>query len=69
MGAYVLNRHNTVSQYIATRTILDLCKETVGRSGEWVARILWEQEVLDLAGARLAAADREGGGEGGDEER
>ena len=69
MVEYVLNRNNTVAQYIATRTILDLCKETVGRSGEWVARILWEQEGLDLAGASLSAADREGGGEGVDEER
>ena len=37
MGAYVLKRHNTVAQYIATRPILELFKEMVWRHGEWVA--------------------------------
>ena len=32
VGAYVLKRQNTVAQYIATRPILDLCKETVRTS-------------------------------------
>ena len=31
--AYVLMRQNTVAQYIAMRTILDLCKEVVQRQG------------------------------------
>ena len=43
-----------VAHYIATRPILDLCKETVLRSGAWVARIWWYQEVLDLEGERAA---------------
>ena len=67
MGAYVLNRQNTVSQYIVTRPILDLCEETVRRPGAWVSRIWWEQEGLDLAGARVAVSsvvDGEGGSEG-----
>ena len=38
IGAYVLKRHNTVSQYITTRPILDLCEKTARRPGEWVAR-------------------------------
>ena len=29
IGEYVPKRHNTVVQYIATRPILDLCKDTV----------------------------------------
>ena len=33
MGAYVLKSHNTATHYIATRLILDLCKETVHRHG------------------------------------
>ena len=34
MGAYVLNRHNMVAHYIATRPILDLCNETGQMPGE-----------------------------------
>ena len=37
MGAYFLKRQNTVAQYINMRPILDLCEETVQRSGVWVA--------------------------------
>ena len=37
MGAYFLKRQNTVAQYIKMRPILDLCEETVQRSGVWVA--------------------------------
>ena len=39
MGAYVLKRKNTDAHYIMTRTIMDLCMETVRRPGAWVARI------------------------------
>ena len=42
MGAYFLKRQNTVAQYIATRPILDLCEETVRRTGAWVA-IIWRE--------------------------
>ena len=68
MVAYFLKRQNTFAQYILTRKILDLCKETVQRPGVWVNMRLQEQEGLDLAGSRSAtaeAADREGGSEGG----
>ena len=51
MVYYVLNKHSTVTQYIATRPIIDLCEKTLRRPGAWVARIWWHQEVLDLAGA------------------
>ena len=54
MGAYVLKRHNTVTQYIATRPILDLYKETVRRSGARVSRIWSYKEGLNLAGTRVA---------------
>ena len=33
MGEYFLKRHNTATQYILTRPILDLCEETVWISG------------------------------------
>ena len=59
MGDYVLKMHNTVSQYIATRPIIDLCEETVWRSGTWVDRRWWEQEGLYIVGARKAEAAEE----------
>ena len=31
---------------------MDLCEKKVRRTGAWVARIWWEQEEIDLAGAR-----------------
>ena len=50
---------NTVAQYITTRPSLDLCKKLVLRLGAWVARRWWDQEVLDLVGARAEAAAEE----------
>ena len=38
MGEYVLKRHNMSAQYIVTRPIMDLCKETVRMPGVWVAK-------------------------------
>ena len=67
IGDYILKRQNTVTQYIATRLILDLCKKTVRRTGAWVDQRCWEQEGIDLAGVRaraVAAADREDEREG-----
>ena len=57
-----------VAQYIATRPIMDLCKETVHMPGTWVAKRWWYQEGLDLKGAREAASaeEYEGGTEGTD---
>ena len=72
MGAYVLKRQNTVAQYITMWPIMDLCKKPVRRPGQWFARRWWYQEILDLAGARAAAAeieDAEEGSEGEEEER
>ena len=74
MGDFFLKRPNTVAQYIVTRPILDLCEETVWWPGAFFVMIWWEQEGVDLAGARTvaeAAVDEEGegGSEGGGEER
>ena len=66
MGSYFLKRQDTVVQYIAARTILDLCEKTLQRPGYWIARIWWDQEGLDLAGARAVleeAVDVEDGRE------
>ena len=53
-----------------TRPIIDLCKKTAQRPGEWVARRWWYQEGLELTGARAeAAADGKEGIKGEEEER
>ena len=52
IGVYILKRKNTVTQYIATQPILDLCERLVRRPGDWFSRRWWEQEGLDLAGER-----------------
>ena len=72
MGAYVLKRQNTVAQFIAMWPIMDLCKKPERRPGEWFSRRWWYQEILDLPGARAAAAEianGEEGSEGKEEER
>ena len=55
----MLKRQNTVLRYIATRLLLDLCEETVQMPGTWVAKRWWGKELMDLAGARAAAAAAE----------
>ena len=55
VGTYVLHRQNTITQYIATRPILELCLEAERRAGEQVARRCREQGGLDLEGERAAA--------------
>ena len=43
MGEYFLKRQNMVAQYIVIWPVLDLCEDTVRRSGAWVARRWWYQ--------------------------
>ena len=52
IGVYILKRQNTVAKYIATQTILDLCEQSVRRPGAWVSWRWWEQEGIDISGAR-----------------
>ena len=59
---YVSNMQNTVAQYISTQPIMNLCKETVRMPGMWVAKMWWDQEGLDLVGARTIS-EEEGGAE------
>ena len=53
----ILRRQNTVTQFIATRPILDLCEQATRRPGAQVSRRLWEQTGIDLKGAREKAAE------------
>ena len=48
---------NTVTQYIATRPILDLCERATQRPGAKVSRRWWEQAGIDLEGANKRAAE------------
>ena len=52
----ILRRQNTVAQFIATRPILDLCKQATWQPGAQVSRRWWEQTGIDLKGAREKAA-------------
>ena len=72
MEEYVRRRQNTVAQYIATRSLLDLCEGSERDPGAWVGMRWWEQAGIDLAGAQEAAAavaEEEGGEEWRGEER
>ena len=55
MGTYIWRMHNMVVQYIATWSIMDLCEVAERNQGAWVGMQLWEQAVIDLAGARETA--------------
>ena len=50
MGEHVLKKQNTVTQYIATLSVFDLCKYTAWMSGAWVTKRWWEKEGLELVG-------------------
>ena len=52
---YVSHHQNTVVQYIATRTIMDLCLAAKRRPGPRVTMWWGVQEGLDLEGFRTAA--------------
>ena len=46
----ILQRKNTVAQFIATRPILDLCEKATQWPGALVARRWWEQTGIDWKG-------------------
>ena len=50
MDTYISSNQNTVTQYITTWPIFDLCLEVEQRSGSWVSRRWWDQGRMDLAG-------------------
>ena len=57
----ITNSQNTVAQYIATRSLLDLCEQTKRRGGVRVSRRWWDQKGIywDMAKARAAGTDSE----------
>ena len=68
---YATHRQNTVTQFIVTRPIMDLCLAAARRPGAQVSKRWWEQEGRDLEGireaARAAEAERDLGGRAGEE--
>ena len=62
---YVSLCHNTITQYIATRSIMDLCLAAKRRPGPRVSKMWWEQEGFYLEGMRTASwvAEQTEGGE------
>ena len=64
MEEYIRQRQNTVAQYIATRSLLDLCDGLERAPGAQVGMWWWYQAGLDLAGVRVPAAATAEGDEG-----
>ena len=52
METYIRKIQNTSTQYIATQSILGLCEATERKQGEWVGIRWWEQEGIDMTGAK-----------------
>ena len=57
METYI--HQNKISQYIATRPILDLCEAVERNRGERVRIRCWEQEGIDLEGERETTPEAE----------
>ena len=64
MEEYIRRCQNTVAQYIATQSLLDLCEGSERATGVQVGMFWCEQERLDLAGAREVEAAVVEGNEG-----
>ena len=52
MEEYIRRRQNTVPQYIATRSILDLCEGSERAPGARIGMRWWENVGIDLVGGR-----------------
>ena len=52
---YIYCLHNTVIQFIATRTIMELCLAAERRPGSRVTKKWWEKDGLDVEGMWTAA--------------
>ena len=54
---YILRRQNTVAQYIATRTLLDLCEGARAREGAKVPLRWWDQAGIDCEKAKAKGVE------------
>ena len=64
MEEYSRRRQNTVAQYIATQSLLDLCESSERSLGGAIRNRWWKQVGIDLAGAREVAEAAADGDEG-----
>ena len=53
----ITNIQNTVTQYIATQPLLDLCEQTTRRGGVRVSRRWWDQKGIDWETAKARSAE------------
>ena len=66
MEEYIRRWQNTFTQYIDTRSLLDLCEGSERSAGAREGMGQWEHEGLNMAGEREeveTAAERDGGKE------
>ena len=56
MDTYVSHRNNTVTQFIVTRSIMDLFLEEYQRQGPRIYKLWWEQDGFGVKG--MWKADR-----------
>ena len=57
METYFSRFQNTAAQFIATRTIINLCLAADQRPGSRVVKRCWDQYGLDLKGMQTAAQE------------
>ena len=69
IGVCIAHRQNMVAQYIATRTITELCFAADRKPGMRLSRRWWKKPDLDIMGIRAGQADMEGGRRQGGEEK
>ena len=65
IGVYISRLHNTVAQYIKTRTIIKLCLVAEWNPGLRIYRRWWEHTALYILGNRVGRSTEEEGGEDG----
>ena len=66
MEEYIRRRQNMVTEYIAARSLLDLCEGSERATWAQMGMRWWKQAGINLAGARegaAAATDKDGGAE------
>ena len=59
VDTYISRRQNTVTQFIANRSIMDLCLLEERRPGSRVTNQWWEQDGLDVERIQIAAQEEE----------
>ena len=67
IGVYIAFHHNTVTKYIATHPIMDLCLAVEQKQVMRLSRQWWEQPTLYTMGIRAVHVAAKGGEETGTE--